>query len=260
MAKNEPFLTRRENPEQVLNNPQHDRLMHTESIGRLIQSVSFHHELVTNGLSAGTLDAIEKASETRSFRDGDVLYAQGAVPRGVYRLKSGLVKISSSTPGGHRQLVYVYKTGDWMGYRQNFTSELYPVEGMAIGSVETTFIPVDEFVRLVKTHQDLSYNLLLTLSQEFSAWVNRTVYLAKFPVRVRLAIGLLFLDAQFRGACSNPVSILFSRTDLADMIGATIETTVRALGEFKDNGWVDARGRTIQVKDKNALFQSVGEL
>ncbi|MFM7152600.1 MAG: Crp/Fnr family transcriptional regulator [Bacteroidota bacterium] len=234
--------------------------MHTESIGRLIQSVSFHHELVTNGLSAGTMEAIEKASETRSFRDGDILYAQGAVPRGVYRLKSGLVKISSTTPGGYRQLVYVYKQGDWMGYRQNFTSEFYPVEGVAIGNAETTFIPMDEFIRLVKTHHDLSYNLLLTLSQEFSAWVNRTVYLAKFPVRVRLAIGLLFLDAQFRDAGNESGIILFSRTDLADMIGATIETTVRTLGEFKENGWVTARGRTIQVKDRNALFQSIGEL
>lgn len=234
--------------------------MHTESIGRLIQSVSFHHELVTDGLSASTLEAIEKASEIKRFRDGDILYAQGAVPRGVHCLKSGLVKISSRTPAGYRQLVYVYKPGDWMGYRQNFTSELYPIEGMAIGDVETTFIPVDEFVRLVKTHQDLSYNLLFTLSQEFSAWVNRTVYLAKFPVRVRLAIGLLFLEAQFRGSGGNPITILFSRTDLADMIGATIETTVRALGEFKDNGWVTARGRTIQIKDRNAIFQSIGEL
>lgn len=234
--------------------------MHTESIGRLIQSVSFHHELVTDGLSSGTLEAIEKASETRSFRDGDILYAQGSVPRGIYRLMSGLVKISSSTPGGSRQLVYVYKPGDWMGYRQNFTSELYPVEGVAIGNVETTFIPAEKFVWLVKTHHDLSNNLLLTLSQEFSAWVNRTVYLAKFPVRVRLAIGLLFLDVQFREADNEPATILFSRTDLADMIGATIETTVRALGEFKENGWVAASGRTIRVKDRNALFGSIGAL
>lgn len=234
--------------------------MHTESIDRLIQSVSFHHELVTNGLSAATLEAIEKVSEVISFRDGDILYAQGSVPRGVYRLKSGLVKISTSTPCGHRQVVYVYKPGDWLGYRQNFTSELHPIEGMAIGNVETTFIPMEEFIRLVKARQDLSYNLLLTLSQEFSAWVNRTVYLAKFPVRVRLAIGLLFLDVQFRESANEPATILFSRTDLADMIGATIETTVRALGEFKENGWVTASGRTIRVKDRNALFDSIGAL
>jgi CRP-like cAMP-binding protein len=131
---------------------------------------------------------------------------------------------------------------------------------MAIGNVETTFIPMEEFIRLVKARQDLLYNLLLTLSQEFSAWVNRTVYLAKFPVRVRLAIGLLFLDVQFRESANEPATILFSRTDLADMIGATIETTVRALGEFKENGWVTASGRTIRVKDRNALFDSIGAL
>ena len=234
--------------------------MHTESIDRLIQSVSFHHELVTNGLSADTLEAIEAVSEARSFRDGDILYAQGSVPSGVYRLKSGLVKISTSTPCGHRQVVYVYKPGDWLGYRQNFTLELHPIEGMAIGNVETTFIPMEEFMRLVKARQDLLYNLLLTLSQEFSAWVNRTVYLAKFPVRVRLAIGLLFLDVQFRESANEPATILFSRTDLADMRGATIETTVRALGEFKENGWVTASGRTIRVRDRNALFDSIGAL
>jgi CRP/FNR family transcriptional regulator len=234
--------------------------MHTESIGRLVESVSFHHDLVTNGLSAATLEAIEKVSEPRYFRDGEVLYAQGAAPRGIYRLKSGLVKISSTTPGGYRQLVYVYKPGDWMGYRQNFTSELYPIEGTAIGVTETSFIPTEEFLRLVRNHQDFSYNLLQTLSQEFSAWVNRTVYLARFPVRVRLAIGLLFLDTQFGGAGSEPATILFSRTDLADMIGATIETTVRTLGEFKTNDWVTARGRTMRIKDKNALFHSIGEI
>ena len=75
--------------------------MHTESIGRLVSSLSFHHEPVTSGLSVGTLKAIKKASEARNIRDGDVHYVHGIVQYGVYPLKSGLAK-KTSIPAGLR--------------------------------------------------------------------------------------------------------------------------------------------------------------
>jgi hypothetical protein len=66
---------------------------------------------------------------------------------------------------------------------------------------------------------------------------------------VRLAIGLLFLDAQFRDAGNEPGIILFSRTDLADMVGATIDERDGSDtgSSSRENGWVTARGRTCRT-------------
>jgi CRP-like cAMP-binding protein len=46
-----------------------------------------------------------------------------------------------------------------------------------------------------------------------------------------------------------------SREDLANLVGTTRENIVRILGEFKENGILETKGRKIIVRDVIALIK-----
>lgn len=205
--------------------------------------------------------AIVASGEQRLFSDGEVLFRQDRFATGGFWLRSGLVKIAHETSQGQRQIIYVYAPGEWVGYRQIITGEAYPIEATAVGRVEAVFIPIDAFARLLSEQRHFARNLLEALSHEFSVWVRRLTVFNRFPVRERLAICLLFLHERFLRLENSPdAAILFSRTDLADFIGATLETTVRTLSEFRTNGWLEASGKRISLIHPEHLAAQIGDI
>lgn len=211
--------------------------------------------MVLDKLPPAELSAVLDCGEQRIFEDGEVLYRQGQYSKGAFFLQSGIVSIAATSSHGQRQVIYFYAPGDWMGFRQLMTGTQLPIEGTAIGRVETLFIPASAFEELLRTQRLFARNLLEALSFEFSVWVNRMTIFTKLPVRERLAIGLLILRDRF-SMLEPPLQYLVcSRTDLADFIGASIETTVRALSSFRDSGWVKSRGKKITILDPESLAE-----
>lgn len=234
--------------------------MLTPTVDKIIHPFLFRHDLVLDELPQEVRLRIEATYTRLEMTAGEILFRQGSFPKGAFKVQSGLVKITHSTSQGQRQLVYVYGAGDWVGFRQIITNEAYPVEASALEKVVVDFIPLEIFQKLLREEPLFVKNLLETVSHEFSVWVNRLTAFSRFQMRARLALCLLILQDRFRmpGKAAQP--IYFSRQDLADFIGGTLETTVRTLSEFKEAGWVKARGKQITVLDAEALAGVVGVL
>lgn len=227
--------------------------MQPSFIQKITEPFLFRHHVVLDNLPQAVLDRIKQNFQRRYFSDGEVLFRQGNYAKGAFFLRSGLAKIAQLTSQGQRQIIYVYTRGDLMGYRQLMSTEAHPVEATAVGMVEADFISAEVFTQLLREEPLFAHNLLVALSQEFSVWVNRMTFFLRFPVRTRLAICLLTLYKQFYAAGHRPPAIIFSRTDLADFIGATLETTVRTLSEFREKGWLQSSGKRIVLTDPEQL-------
>ena len=211
--------------------------------------------MVMDKLPPAEVSAVLACCEQKNFEDGEVLFRQGQFSKGAFLLQSGIVSIAATSTNGQRQVIYVYAPGDWVGFRQLMTGTQLPIEGTAVGRVEVLFIPAPAFEELLRTQRLFARNLLEALSFEFSVWVNRMTIFTKLPVRERLSIGLLILRDRFSRVEPPLKYLVCSRIDLADFIGASIETTVRALSSFRDSGWVKSRGKKITILDPEALAE-----
>ncbi len=225
-----------------------------------IQPFLFRHDPVLDMLTPTERAVVLSCCEIRSFKDGEVLFRQNAYAKGAFLVRQGLVKIAHELPTGERQIIYVAAPAEWVGYRQLMTDQAYPIGGVAVGKVETAFISAEHFHQLLHEQPAFARSLLTALSYEFSVFVYRMTVFGRFPVRDRVAICLLFLLDRFSRLedKSNP-PILFSRTDLADLVGATLETTVRALSAFREKGWLTTSGKKILLKDPRALAAEIGD-
>lgn len=77
------------------------------------------------------------------------------------------------TGDGKESIVYIYKKGDYFGYRPLLADEPHPVSAMAMDKVVISFIPKEIFFSLLNKSQAFANKLLTNLSKEFSVWINK---------------------------------------------------------------------------------------
>ncbi|MNC95938.1 fumarate/nitrate reduction transcriptional regulator [compost metagenome] len=70
-------------------------------------------------------------------------------------------------------------------------------------------------------------------------------------------MSLLILKDKYRkqGNENKPVEIILPREDLASIVGIAVETLVRLLHNFKDEGLIETEGRKIRILDVKKLVK-----
>lgn len=196
----------------------------------------------------------------KEFSKGEVLFREGSYSKGVYIVKRGKVKIFQMNNEGKQSIVYIYKRGDYFGYRPILADEPHPVSAAAMDHVAVTFIPRALFQDLMKS-SELINELLLTLSKEFSVWINKMTTFYQYGVKKRVALALLIFQRIYQNDDKNKTaSISINREDFASFVGTAKETLVRMLRTFKDENIIRTQGTKIVLVSPEALQKMVSEL
>jgi CRP-like cAMP-binding protein len=223
-------------------------------IAQATQPYLFQNSFILNNLPVEDLKMLEENIISEVGKRGDVLFRQGAFPNGVYWLISGKIKILQETPTGQKQTMYIYSDGDLVAYRQFIAEEPHPVTAVLVEDSTYRFIPSELFRWLLATSPFFSRNILTALAREFTVWMNRMTVFSQYPVRYRLILALLILHEQYRMSGSEPGVVTMTRTDLAEFVGAKLETVVRVLNTLKSAGLVSINGRRILLPDTIGLL------
>jgi len=223
-------------------------------IARATQPYLFQNSFILTNLPAEDLLMLEENAKPEQGKRGDILFRQGAFPDGVYWLISGKIKIFQETPTGQKQTLYIYSDGDLIAYRQFIAEEPHPVTAVLIEDSTFRFIPGEMFRGLLNSSSFFSRNILTALAREFSVWMNRMTIFSQYPVRYRLILALLILHEQYRMSGSEPGVVTMTRTDLAEFVGAKLETVVRVLNTLKTANLVTINGRRIMLPDPVGLL------
>lgn len=210
-----------------------------------INQFYFNSDLLAK-LSAKTRDKLIGQVQKRKFKSGKVIYREGRPPKGVYILKKGKVKIYQTGQDGTKQIMYIYTAGEVFGYRPIICNENHPVTAVAIEECICDFIPRTHFTKCLHESNELCMVLLDSLSHEFSVWVNNISVFARYPVKSRVALGLLILQEKFKTKeRSNEVNL--SRSEFASYIGTVKEMVVRVVQELRTKRIVETHGSKIRI-------------
>jgi CRP-like cAMP-binding protein len=225
-----------------------------EKILKITQQFLFQNSAVLKDLPTKDLSYLRNHIEDKSGKRGDYLFRQGFYPTGIYWLLSGKVKIFQQTDSGHKQTMYIYSNGDLIGYRQLLAEESHPVSAVLLEDSKISFIPADIFKSLISDSTAFARNILSTLARDFTVWTNRITVFQKFRVKERLVLALLILHEQYRLSGSPSGVITITRTELADYVGASLETIVRILNKLKTDNLLQVSGRKIVLRELNTLM------
>jgi CRP-like cAMP-binding protein len=193
----------------------------------------------------------------KRFKRGQNIFTEGAFPSGIYFVKKGKIKKFKTLNSGKEQIIYLCSEGEMIGYAAFLGEESYHDSAAAITESLIGFISKDRLVGLMDKHQELSKLLVKKLSHEFGVMVNFIATFTKKSVRERVALTLLILNENFRQNTNedNEIQIELTREDFANIVGIAVETLVRFLSDFANEGLIQKNGRKIIVKEPLKLFK-----
>jgi len=191
----------------------------------------------------------------KEFKKGQILFKEGSYSKGVFIVKKGKIKIYQTNGEGKENIVYLYKKGDYFGYRPLLGDEPHPVSAAAVDNVVVSFIPSDVFTHVLEKSNLLAKRLLTNLSKEFSVWINKLSSFATCSVKERIAISLLIFEKiyQIENSKHKHTIISINRNDFASFVGTAKENLVRILRVFKDEKIISSKGTNIIILKPQAL-------
>jgi CRP-like cAMP-binding protein len=204
-----------------------------------------------NTLARTDLQVVNEGKKVLRFKKGEELFAEGQKPQGIFCLREGKVKIFKHCFDGREQVTRLVFPAEFMGLKALLSGNHYTVSASTLEDSVVCFIRKGDFFQLMLKYPEFTQAIIMAMSRLLEEAENRMISLAHKPVRQRLAETLLFLNRSFHATTpAYPKPYLnLTRADLANIIGATPETVIRLLSEFREERIIEIRGRKIFVLD-----------
>jgi len=194
-------------------------------------------------------------SQVREFEKGAMLFGEGDESDFLYTLIAGRVKVFKTTPRGTDVILQIFGPGDPVGAVAVYESRPYPASAMVLEPASCLLIPRKAFFALLETYPTLVRGLLVGLSHRLVELTDRLAELTGGRVEARLARFFLKLasDMGQRRADGTFIPLALSRQELANMIGTTIETSIRIMSRWGKDNVVRTERDGFVVVDRAAL-------
>jgi CRP/FNR family transcriptional regulator, nitrogen oxide reductase regulator len=168
---------------------------------------------------------------------------------------TGRVKVFKTTARGTDVILELFGPGDPVGAVAVYESRPYPASAVALEPTACLVVPRQAFFTLLETRPTLVRGLLVGLTHRLVELTNRLAELSGGRVEARLARFFLKLAADMgqKRADGVFIGLVLSRQELADMIGTTIETSIRIMSRWGKDDIVRTEKDGFVVVNREAL-------
>lgn len=221
-----------------------------------------------NNRSQVNTNTYDMPYEIIHFREGDMIYKEGEVPRGLYYVQSGCVKVivnRSHTRGRTTSPEYVTKLvspGEFFGYKALVKEALSTSHAKAIKPTTVWLYPKDMIMMALQNASPLLKLLLSQAVEDIETYetTSQLHYLAS--VQERIAHQLVVLGDKFGVQTPAGVSLnlKLTRNEFAQLASTINESLSRHLTEFKNEGLIDLNGKEIIIKNRQGLIAKSGNM
>ena len=175
------------------------------------------------------------------------IFTEGNFANSLYYVKDGKVKTFKTNKEGREFITGLHGAGDFIGYLELLENRNYTESAEALEDAELVVIQKPDFYSLIERNRDVAAKFIKLLSRNVIEHEDRLLKLAYNSVRKRVAEALLMLCERYQP--DNPAAAVLrvSREDLSGLAGASKETVIRTLSDFKDEKLIDITGKEIHI-------------
>jgi CRP/FNR family transcriptional regulator len=206
-------------------------------------------------LAGDQLGVFQKIKRSLQFDPHQTIFYEGHSCLGLYLLCEGKVKLTRSSSRGQRQIVRILDGGELIEKHAFREGALHEVTCETLEPSQICLIEKEPYLALIRHNSDLALKVIQLLSNELGMHMDQLDQFTFKTARERLAGLLLELSGRFGKKVGKDiqVGIKLKREEVAEMAGITVETAIRLLSSFRDEGLVDLDGRTITLLNQDRL-------
>jgi CRP-like cAMP-binding protein len=188
------------------------------------------------GIDAETLHSLAATAERRQLERGARLWRAGDVATRFTVILSGLVKIVRSASDGTETIVGIFGPRESVGDIAVLQRGAYPADAVAVSdTLEVLRVDAAPMLAAKAKNPKVDESITRTLIEHTQLLHQKIQIMSAGAIPKRLATLVLHLAERFgdeEESGATFVPIVLSRTELARLVGATVETTIRTM-----SGW-----------------------
>lgn len=198
---------------------------------------------------------VSDVSRMNSVRRGTILFSQGDAPDAMYLIEEGLVKLTRTNDTGGRIIFAIIGPGQLVG-EEILRAEPSPYQSEAevLTTATVVRIPGEAMNRAIASDPELAQALVGYLLDRKMVLAKKVELLCLHDVEYRILYYLAELSALVKPSDDGEGhQIPITQLELADLIGATRETTSTTLNQLERRGLVKLSRRLLTVPSPATL-------
>jgi CRP/FNR family cyclic AMP-dependent transcriptional regulator len=204
-------------------------------------------------------EAVAKAVDLSSHRStlpaGAILFVEGQMPRGLFILCSGKVKLSTTSREGKVLILKTAEAGEALGLSAAISGQDYAMTAETATPCHVSFLDRRSLLSLIQTHSEVGMHAAHSLSLEFqSAYRDmHDLVLARSSSGKLARLLLSFSKTQISNAPEVHLRPSMTHEEMAQRIGSSRETVTRLLSDLKRKQLIRSDGATLVIQNRTAL-------
>ncbi len=192
----------------------------------------------------------------KGFEPGETINWEGDPGEKLYVLAEGKAKLSHNDGKNRGVLIDILTRGEIFGNLSLDHQALYPYSTQALTRCCALAIKVEDFKKVLDLSPQLALKTVQVLAERAQTANQRFLSVGTMPVEQRVA-GVLVELGRKMGKQTNDyllVDVPLTRSDLADMVGATQESVSRVLSQFHADGIIFSGRQWVGIRDLQRLM------
>lgn len=206
-------------------------------------------------LSEDELKELEPYLVAGEYKKKDDIFSEGDQPEWFYIVAKGKVKITKISHDGKEIILEIISPTDIFGGVAVIKGFPYPANAVAMEDTQVLRISRSNLMRLVDRFPNLMYCIALQLGDRMKSSYDSLKNIALERVEARIAALLVKLAAKIGVETKDGtmIDMRLTKQDVADMVGTTVETSIRTFSKFKKDGLVTDSDGKLVIRDINKL-------
>jgi CRP/FNR family transcriptional regulator len=206
-------------------------------------------------LSDAEYKELEPYLATVTFKKRETIFSEGESPEWFYLVLEGKVKITKLSQEGKEIILEVISPTDIFGGVAVIRGFPYPANAVAMEDTAVLRISRKNLMRVVDRFPNVMYLMALQLGDRMKSSYESLKNIALERVEARIAALLLKLAGKVGNKRKDGILIdmRLTKQDVADMVGTTVETSIRTFSKFKKQGLISESAGKFIITDKAGL-------
>ncbi|KKM71556.1 hypothetical protein LCGC14_1429420 [marine sediment metagenome] len=185
----------------------------------------------------------------------DSVFSEGDSSDWLYIVKEGKVKITKISQDGKEIILEIIKPDELFGAIAVLNAFAYPANAVAMEDSTVFRISRSDLMRVLDRFPAMMQAMMHDLGERIKDSHEALKSIALEKVGSRIAALLLKLSEQMGEDTANgrKITIKLTKQDIAEMVGTTVETSIRTMSRFKKMGVIDESSGRIVITNPSAL-------
>jgi CRP-like cAMP-binding protein len=209
-----------------------------------------------DGVPSNALEKVAADSRVRKFRRGQIVFNAGDPGDSLVVVVSGRITVKVRSADGGELMLAIVGTGGVLGELGVIDGGPRSADAETLDETELLFVPRQALVDLQREFPQVTASMLAVVASGFRRLTDATADLVFLDLPRRVAKVLLEHPRNDAGA----IDLGLSQEQLSHRVAGTRQSVNQALRGFERRGWIELAGRSVVLRDVEALGRFAGDL